>query len=304
MQTAEDWARAELETWKSALIRSGSDAASTLKAPILAATERPATHHDFRVDSYVHKVPIVIASTLPAEGKTTTAIALSQAFASAGKKTLLIDADCRIGGIARRLDTLEPSPGLREASRGLRDVHNLIQRVPGSNLNVLVCGLGRGNSAPDFSAISATIETAASGYDAVVIDTTPFLPVPDTFKILKSLQKASIIMVVEGGRATRFGLEAFKERVALTGVSVQGLIMTHLSGQDTLPIERCWSAEVIGSEPASDAHMLVGACFYPPVSAAGMEQWWVLRQDSSGWKPIAQHQTRALARRAVNMKED
>ncbi len=304
MQTAEDWAQAELETWQHALIRSGDAAASALNAPILGATERPATHHDFKVASYAHEVPIVITSTLPAEGKTTTAIALSQAFASAGKRTLLIDADCRIGGIARRLSTLEPSPGLREASRGLRDVHTLIQRVPDSTLNVLVCGLGRGNNTPDFSAISATIETAASGYDAVVIDSTPFLPVPDTFKILKNLPKASILMVVEAGRATRFGLGAFKDRVALTGASIQGAVMTHLSDQEILPTDRCWSAEVIGSEPAPDAHMLVGAYFYPPASATGMEQWWVLRQDASGWRPIAQHQTRALARRAVNMKED
>jgi len=303
VQTAEDWARAELEHWESALIRSAADAEATLQAPILNATEYPAASHDFTVDSYSHQAPLLIASTLPAEGKTTTAVALSQAFSGTGKKTLLIDADCRIGGIARRLDTLEPSPGLREASRGLRDVHTLIQSVPDANLDVLVCGLGRANSPPDFTAIAATIEVVASGYDAVVIDSTPFLPVPDTFKILKNLNRAAILMVVQAGRTTAFGLQAFKDRVADTGIPIQGVIMTHLSGHNVLPPERCWSAEVIGSEPAPGAHMLVGACFYPPASASGMEQWWVLRQDLSGWKPIAQHQTRALARRAVNMTE-
>ncbi|MBI4271505.1 MAG: CpsD/CapB family tyrosine-protein kinase [Candidatus Rokubacteria bacterium] len=127
----------------------------------------------------------VAAVTSPGvgDGKTTTAINLAGALArSVGARVLLVDADLRRSAVARQL-------GLDASQRGLVDalvesslaLEDVVEHLPDLNLSVLPAGRPGLEpyellTSPRFEAL---LDEARQRYDYVVLDTPPFLPVPD-----------------------------------------------------------------------------------------------------------------------------
>ncbi|RZU50148.1 capsular exopolysaccharide synthesis family protein [Krasilnikovia cinnamomea] len=123
---------------------------------------------------------LVVSSALPGEGKSSTVCNLGIAFAEAGKRVLLIDADLRRPRLAQYLD-LEGAVGLTNVLAGQANVRDVVQSWGGSGLWVLPSGyvppnpselLGSGNMADLLTSLG-------SAFDVVIIDTPPLLPVTD-----------------------------------------------------------------------------------------------------------------------------
>ena len=123
---------------------------------------------------------LVVSSALPGEGKSTTACNLGIAFAEAGKRVILIDADLRRPRIAEYLG-LEGAVGLTNVLAGQANVRDVVQPWGKSGLYVLPSGyippnpselLGSGNMADLLTALGAA-------FDVIIIDTPPLLPVTD-----------------------------------------------------------------------------------------------------------------------------
>ncbi|GAB1642989.1 polysaccharide biosynthesis tyrosine autokinase [Krasilnikovia sp. MM14-A1259] len=123
---------------------------------------------------------LVVSSALPGEGKSSTVCNLGIAFAEAGKRVLLIDADLRRPRLAQYLD-LEGAVGLTNVLAGQANVRDVVQAWGGSGLWVLPSGyvppnpselLGSGNMADLLTSLG-------SAFDVVIIDTPPLLPVTD-----------------------------------------------------------------------------------------------------------------------------
>ncbi len=295
---AERWGQEELDKWEASLIRSAAEAEAALHPPLVRCLAPP-TNGDVPFEQAVTELvqrsgpthgPILVTSTLPGEGKTTTALGLATAAARDGKRCLLIDSDCRFPGIPRYRSDIEPSPGLREASRGLRTPEQFIQRGVETNLDVLPCGLGRQDQPDDFAALARTLERASEPYEVVLVDTSPFLPFGDTFYLCRALQRGSVFVVAEAGRATSFGLKTLGSRLAETPTHLAALLLTRLNDRDErIPTSQCWSAHIIGSALASHGkRAAVGACFVPPGSAQGVEQWWFMQLSEGTWRPFSQ----------------
>ena len=127
---------------------------------------------------------IMVTSSLPAEGKSTTALALARTYALSGKKTLLIDADLRRPTQHRFLDVTPEagfldyllSPGSQRISR------SFYARDPETPLEVIL-GRGRSQVPTDQLLMSDVFESllksAREVFEYVIIDTPPILPVVD-----------------------------------------------------------------------------------------------------------------------------
>jgi capsular exopolysaccharide synthesis family protein len=142
---------------------------------------------------------VAVSSAASGEGKTTTSINLAGALAQApGSRVLLVDADLRNPSIARHLALGDlGNRGLVEAildpNLGLDDV---VRPRPPFNLDVLAAGT---LSATPYEVLESPrlgelLEEARRRYDFVIVDTAPFVPVPDSRIIAKLVD--GVLLVV------------------------------------------------------------------------------------------------------------
>lgn len=142
---------------------------------------------------------ILVTSSIPAEGKTTTALALARTYAAAGKKTLLIDADLRKPTLHRQLG-LKPESGflnfLQDPS-GTGEAAQFYGRDPLSSVEVIL-GANRSDVPTDQLLNSATFENliaeARESMDVTIIDSPPLVPVVDAQYI--AAQADAIVLAI------------------------------------------------------------------------------------------------------------
>ncbi|MFI5932970.1 polysaccharide biosynthesis tyrosine autokinase [Actinoplanes sp. NPDC051494] len=161
---------------------------------------------------------LVVSSSLPGEGKSTTVCNLGIAFAEAGQRVIIIDADLRRPRIAEYLG-LEGAVGLTNVLAGQANLRDAAQQWGTSGLWVLPSGyippnpselLGSGNMADLLAALS-------SGFDIILIDTPPLLPVTDA-AVMATLADGCLL-VARHAKTTRS--QAAMAAAALSKVSAK-----------------------------------------------------------------------------------
>jgi len=186
---------------------------------------------------------VLVTSALPAEGKTTTALALARTYALAGKKSLLIDADLRLPSVHRHLG-FNPEIGILDFLRDPSDINisnTFYAKDPATPL-ALMLGAGRSDVPTDQLLRSATFEAllkqARDVYDVIVIDPPPVLPVVDARYI--ALHADAVVMMVKWATTSQTDLraavqplrEAIKPGTALLPVLGQQELRRNTSRQD------------------------------------------------------------------------
>ena len=133
-------------------------------------------------DSNSLRKTIVVTSSTPNEGKSTTSLNLAATFARAGARTLLVEVDLRNPVLANSLGLSNSTDGLSRVLSGhLPDDWTVpVQAV--SNLNCIPAG--EGSSEPfdliTSDRIKALIEIWQAEYQIVILDGPPVLPVVDS----------------------------------------------------------------------------------------------------------------------------
>ena len=165
---------------------------------------------------------LLITSSMAAEGKSSSALALAQNYARRGENVLLIDADLR-----RPVFKAHSSrQGLTKLLTNDDSIRAHIVDTQYDNLSLLPCGPTPPNPAdllatPRFETI---IREASRQFDRVVIDGPPVLGLADA--TLLATVVGSVAMVVEAGRTkTKVARESL-ERLRLGGAQVLGAILT------------------------------------------------------------------------------
>ncbi|MDK1360184.1 polysaccharide biosynthesis tyrosine autokinase [Arthrobacter sp. zg-Y1219] len=133
---------------------------------------------------------VLITSSLPGEGKSTTATNLAIALAQAGQSVCLVDADLRRPRVHEYLG-LERNAGLTTALIGSAEVKDVLQPWGEDNLHVLTSGQIPPNPSELLGsrAMKLLLSQLEDQFDAVIIDAPPLLPVTD----------ASVLAQVVGG---------------------------------------------------------------------------------------------------------
>ncbi|MFM8619325.1 MAG: GumC family protein [Opitutaceae bacterium] len=138
----------------------------------------------------------VVCSSTPGEGKSTIALNLAHASASAGLKTLLIDADLRRGTVGHRLGLPPDHPGLADYLRSEGDWRHFVRPAAGFGFAVMTCGANSSALVDQLMfklPAALTVETKAE-YEVVVIDSAPIIPVSDTIPFISRVDR--VIFVV------------------------------------------------------------------------------------------------------------
>ena len=143
---------------------------------------------------------IMVCSSVPAEGKSTTALALARTYAAAGKKTLLIDADLR-NPSQHSFIGCEPKHGLLDYLLDEVDGDEVFYDAdPKSSLGVM---MGRRRSmVPTDAPLQSTtfrdlISNARGALDVIIIDTAPLVPVVDA-RYIAPLVDCAVLCVRQG----------------------------------------------------------------------------------------------------------
>lgn len=125
---------------------------------------------------------IGIVSTVPSEGKTTTAVNLALITAATGRKVLLVDGDLRNPALTRALQT-KPQRGLIDVLLGRSKIEEASQREPQTGLVVLPVIPGdrvsHSNEVISSSAMREFLERMRDSYDYIVVDLPPIGPIVD-----------------------------------------------------------------------------------------------------------------------------
>lgn len=146
---------------------------------------------------------LLVASSSPGEGKTTTAVNLAFAMAMDGKKVILMDSDLRRPTIHKMLG-LPTMPGLTDVLAGTAKLDDvLMQHSDMPNLMALSCGTLPPNPSELLGsrAFRSLMETLTTKSDMVVLDSPPVLAAADA-QILAS-QVDGVVMVVETGETRK-----------------------------------------------------------------------------------------------------
>jgi capsular exopolysaccharide synthesis family protein len=166
-------------------------------SPIAEAFRSFRTALQFSTDQGAPK-NIVVTSAQPAEGKSTTALALAMNFAQLGMKVLLIDADLRNPSQHRNLGR-NNGAGLSNYLAGGAMPESIFQKTEFDGLYFMPSGPLPPNPAELLAGpkMLSLLSTAGEKVDIVIIDSPPVLGLADA-PLLASIASGTLLVVATG----------------------------------------------------------------------------------------------------------
>ncbi|WP_329119640.1 polysaccharide biosynthesis tyrosine autokinase [Streptomyces sp. NBC_01465] len=165
---------------------------------------------------------VVVTSSLPGEGKTSTATGLALSLAETGTSVCLVDADLRRPCVARTFGLVQDA-GLTSVLIGQVRIEEVMQQAAG-RLAVLTSGPIPPNPTELLASprMAEILRELADRYELVVVDTAPLLPVADTVGLAPLAQGA--ILVVRAGKTPRDRVAAAAEALRTVGGRTLGTV--------------------------------------------------------------------------------
>lgn len=170
---------------------------------------------------------VLLTSSLPGEGKSTTATNLAIALAQAGQTVCLVDADLRRPMVNEYLG-LDRNAGLTTALVGSSDVNELLQPWGEDNLFVLTSGQIPPNPSELLGSeeMKHLVDRLEHAFDTVIIDAPPLLPVTDAAVLAQHV--GGVVVVVGSQKIKVQDLEKSLGALELVGATLLGIVMNHL----------------------------------------------------------------------------
>lgn len=170
---------------------------------------------------------VLVTSSLPGEGKSTTATNLAIAMAQSGQTVCLIDADLRRPMVSEYLG-LDRNAGLTTALVGTADVNDLLQPWGDDNLYVLTSGRIPPNpsellGSDEMKHLLVRLEQV---FDAVVIDAPPLLPVTDAAVLAQHV--GGVVLVVGSQKIKQHDLEKSLAALTMVEANALGIVLNRL----------------------------------------------------------------------------
>ena len=165
-----------------------------------------------------------ITSSLASEGKSITILNLAISFAQTGQRVLLIDGDLRRPNLARLLIE-KSSPGLSNILAGLCSAEDGIRKEVYPNLDIIFSGEIPPNPSELLGCprMKQLIDTMASRYDYILVDTPPVDIVSDACVIANVLD--GVLYLVRMNHTEKEAVAMGIQQMELSGAKLMGFVM-------------------------------------------------------------------------------
>jgi capsular exopolysaccharide synthesis family protein len=170
---------------------------------------------------------LLVTSSQPVEGKTTTALNLAITLAQAGGKVVLLDCDMRNPRIHRALG-LDNSNGMSSFLSGNSDFSPLIQETEIPNLFAVPSGPVPPNPAVLVGSprLKQSLVLLEQCFDHIILDSPPVLSVADPRTLATAVD--GVILVIKGGDTPKAAVQRTKRLLQEVHAHITGALLNNV----------------------------------------------------------------------------
>lgn len=174
---------------------------------------------------------IVITSSVPHEGKSTTAINLALALAEAEHRVVVVDGDLRRPTLHKYLD-LVGAVGFSTVLSGRADLEEALQQTKFPGLTALTSGAIPPNPSELLGSQAARklLNELRAQFDYVIVDSTPLLAVTDAAILATGAD--GVLIMARFGQTTRDQLTHAVGSLTSVGASLLGAVFTMVPARE------------------------------------------------------------------------
>lgn len=201
------------------------------RSPVGEAIRSLRTGLQFATSSGLPKT-LLVTSSKPSEGKTTTIIALAKSLAHIGLNVLLVDGDLRNASLHRRM-LISNEVGLSNFLTGQKIPEEVVQTTATEGLVVITAGPLPPNPAELLSGprMMSLMALGAESFDIVLIDGPPVMGLADS-PLLSSVVQATLL-VVAANETRRTAVKVALRRLQYARANIIGVLLSKFDAAAT-----------------------------------------------------------------------
>ena len=198
--------------------------ANAPRSPVAEAYRLVRTNLEFASIDHPLKT-VLVTSSNPREGKSTTAANLATVLAQGGKRVILIDADLRKPSLHRIFGVINRVGITNALVRGIEDADRYLQRTAVDGLRLLTSGPMPPNPAEVLSSTRFTdlLEKLKPLADVLIIDSPPVLAVTDPMIIAGRVD--GTLLIVDSKKTRSEALRSAVEALSKSGTYMLGGVL-------------------------------------------------------------------------------
>jgi receptor protein-tyrosine kinase len=214
---------------------------------------------------------IVVTSSLPSEGKSTTAINIALALAEAEHNVLLVDGDMRRPKLDKYLD-LVGQVGLSTVLSGGASLSEVLQKTKFPGLTVLTSGATAPNPSELLGSLAAkkVISELRAQFDYVIVDSSPLLAVTDA--AILAAESDGVLMLARFGHTKREQLGHSVGNLEDVGARLLGAVFTMTPERENASYGYSYYGDEAARRPSRRVPPAEPAELIPPPASTNLAQ--------------------------------